>query len=89
MTDVAAPISLTERASERILLDPSGVQQFWSAAQTGNDPALRLLVDVWSELPDAVKNRILKVQKMPSRQFGSGFSVAAVRRQLASRFSDN
>lgn len=29
--------------------------------QNRNDPALRLLVEVWDELSDSVKNRILKL----------------------------
>ncbi|MGZ0172044.1 MAG: hypothetical protein ACKVHE_21085 [Planctomycetales bacterium] len=29
--------------------------------QNGNDPALKLLVEVWGELPDSVKNQILKL----------------------------
>ena len=29
--------------------------------QTENDPALRLLVEVWGELPDSVRNRILRL----------------------------
>jgi hypothetical protein len=28
---------------------------------TGNDPALRLLTEVWSELPDSVISRILRL----------------------------
>ena len=28
---------------------------------SGIDPALRLLVEVWGELPDTVKNQILKL----------------------------
>ena len=27
--------------------------------ENGNDPTLRLLVEVWGELPDSVKNQIL------------------------------
>ena len=29
--------------------------------RTGNDRALRLLAEVWSELPDSVKNQILRL----------------------------
>jgi hypothetical protein len=28
---------------------------------TGNDPALRMLVDVWGNLPDSAKNQILRL----------------------------
>lgn len=28
---------------------------------TGNDPALRLLLEVWDEFPDSVKNQILQL----------------------------
>ena len=29
--------------------------------RTGNDTTLRLLVDVWTKLPDSVKNQILRL----------------------------
>ena len=40
------------------------MQREWEAGAdrgSGTDPALRLLGEVWDELPDAVKNRILRL----------------------------
>ena len=37
------------------------IAQRSSTATAETDPALRLLVEVWGELPDSVRNRILRL----------------------------
>lgn len=67
--DAGAAFSGAVGAADHHETGTGGIAVSEVPVQTGNDPALQLLAEVWGELPNAVKNRILRLADENARPF--------------------